>query len=131
MPLKFSKREQIRKTEMLAQAREKHTIVCARIEAFNAMMEAARVSVEEASRDYATAVAHLQQFTEAMAEEQGLAFAGRADRWKDGDGGVAARDWIDVYRAFKPVMPEIELPQEIEHPDDDLLSDFEELPDAP
>jgi hypothetical protein len=32
---------------------------------------------------------------------------------------------------FRPEVPTIELPQEIEGLNDDLLTDFEELPDDP
>jgi hypothetical protein len=131
MAFKFSKRDQVRKTELLAQAREKHSFLCERIEAFNAQVAAARGSVEAAANEYGQAVAQLQQFAHAMAEEQGQVFAGRKDRWKDGESGEAVRGWIDAYYAFRPKTPETELPAEIEHPDDDLLSDYEELPDAP
>jgi hypothetical protein len=131
MSLKLSKKDQFRKTEFLAHAREKYTVVCARIDAFNAMMEAARESIEEANREYCASVVQLQQFAEAKAEEQASSLASKTDRWKAGEQGETARDWIDAYQAFKPEVPAIELPQEIEHPDDDLLSGFEELPDAP
>jgi predicted TIM-barrel fold metal-dependent hydrolase len=62
MSFKLSKRDSLGKTELLAQAREKHIVVCAQIDAFNAMMEAARESIEGARKEYAVAVGQLQDF---------------------------------------------------------------------
>ena len=79
MSLKLSKKDQFRKTEFLAHAREKYTVVCARIDAFNAMMEAARESIEEANREYCASVVQLQQ-SGATVEDAGAGWLAR-DPW--------------------------------------------------
>ena len=131
MDFKLSKRNHILKTEVLARAREQHSSLCNQIDSFNAVVQSARTSIEAAARDYDAAVAGLRQFVETIAEEQAGAFDSKGDRWKGGVQANLAREWIDRYEGFQPVAPELNFPQEMDYPDDDLLSDFEELPDSP
>jgi hypothetical protein len=128
---KLSKTNQILKTEVLARAREKHVLLCTQIDSFNVVIRSARASVDIALRDYTAAAVELRRFAETMAGEQARVFDSKSERWKRTLRAELARDWIDRYSGFQPVAPELQLPLEIEYPDDDLLSDFEELPDAP
>jgi hypothetical protein len=131
MSFKLSKKDSLGKTELLAQALEKQIVVCAQIDACNAMMEAARESIESARKDYAVAVEELQNFADRTARTGRKALAARSERWQQSTAGEVARDWIALYEAFRPEVPEIEYPQEIDGLDDVLLTDFEELPDDP
>ena len=131
MSFKLSKKDQFKKTELLAYARERYMIICCHIDAFNTVVEAARQSLDEARRDYYESVMTLQQFATGKGEEQETGFVGRSEQWKTGAEGGVTREWISAYKAFKPELPNVALPKDIEYPDDDLLSSFEELPDAP
>jgi hypothetical protein len=131
MPFELSKAAFLAKTELLAQAREKHTVVSVQVDAFNAMLDAARESIEGACRDYAAAVAELERFAKETAREQGVALDAQPAAWRESEDGNAARDWIAAYAAFKPIVPKVDLSPEIETLDDELLSHFEELPDSP
>lgn len=131
MSFKLSKEDSLGKTELLAQAREKHIVVCAQIDAFNAMMEAARESIEGARKEYAAAVGQLQDFASRTARAGSQALEAKPAIWQKSPAGVEVRDWIACYEAFLPVVPTVEIPQEIEGVDDLLLTDFEELPDDP
>jgi hypothetical protein len=131
MSFKLSKRDSLGKTELLAQAREKHIVVCAQIDAFNAMMEAARESIEGARKEYAVAVGQLQDFAAKTARTGSEALHARSQSWQQSPDGLEVREWIACYEMFRPEVPTIELPQEIEGLNDDLLTDFEELPDDP
>jgi hypothetical protein len=128
---KLSKTNQILKTEVLARAREQHALLCIQIDNFNAVVRSARVSIDAALRDYTAAVAELRHFAETMAGEQAGELDSKSDRWKRTLRAESARDWIDRESGFQPVAPERRLPLEIESPDDDVLSNFEELPDSP
>ena len=128
---KLSKTNRILKTEVLARAREQHALLCIQIDSFNAVVRSARALIDIALRDYTAAVLELRHFAETMAGEQAGEFESKSDRWKRTLRAELARDWIDRYSGFQPVAPELQLPLEIEYPDEDLLSDFEELPDAP
>ena len=131
MLFQLSKRDQSRKTELLAAARDKYSELSAAIDAFNAAAEAAGKIVTAAGGEYARAVAQLQAFTAAIARDQaaGLKASGGPGRRRQDRNGV--QGWIDAYASFAPVRPVIGLPDEIEQPDEGLLTDFEELPDSP
>ena len=131
MPFELSKRDQVRKTELLAAARDKFSELSAAIDAFNGAAEAAGKIVKGAAGEYARAVAQLQAFTAEIARDQaaGLKARGAAGRGRQDRNGV--QGWIDAYASFAPVRPVIRLPDEIEQPDEGLLTDFEELPDSP
>jgi hypothetical protein len=131
MSFKLSKRDSLGKTELLAQAREKHIVVCAQIDAFNFMMDAALESIEGARKEYAAAVVQLQDFATRTARTGSKALQAKPQSWQHSAAGVEVREWIACYEAFRPDVPKIEVPQEIEGLDDDLLSNFEELPDDP
>jgi hypothetical protein len=131
MSFKLSKKDSLGKTELLAHALEKHIVVCAQIDAFNAMMEAARESIESARRDYAGAVEKLHKFAARTARTGRQALAAKSEEWHRTPVGEAARDWIALYEAFRPEVPTIQFPEEIDVLNDMLLTDFEELPDDP
>lgn len=131
MSFKLSKRDQARKTELLAVARERYSELSGAIDAFNAAVETAGGAVRAAAGAYAGAVAQLQAFTAGVARDQAAALKtnGGAGRGHQGRDGV--KDWIDAYASFAPLHPAIGLPDEMEQPDEELLTDFEELPDSP
>ena len=131
MSFRLSKKDQFRKTELLAYARERYMVICSHIDAFNTTLEAARQSLDEASRDYYESIIELQQFATGRGDEQESGFMGTSEQWRAGAQGAMTREWIRAYKAYKPDLPDIALPEDIEYPDDDLLSLFEELPDAP
>ena len=131
MPFQLSKRDQVRKTDLLAAARDKFSELSAAIDTFNAAAEAAGKIVTAAAGEYARAVAQLQAFAAEVARDQaaGLKASGAAGKGRQDRNGV--QGWIDAYAGFAPVCPVIGLPDEIEQPDEGLLTDFEELPDSP
>ena len=69
MLFQLSKRDQSRKTELLAAARDKYSELSAAIDAFNAAAEAAGKVVKAADGEYARAVAQLQAFTAEIARD--------------------------------------------------------------
>jgi len=87
--------------------------------------------VHTAAGDYAAAVSRLQVFAAKVASVQGAAPRGMDDSRRHSQDPAAVKDWICAYDQFKPCAPAIELPDEIEPPDEGLLTDFEELPDSP
>lgn len=131
MSFQLSKRDQVRKTELLADARERYSELSGAIEAFNAAVEAAGGAVRVAADAYARAVAELKVFTAGVACHQAAALKanGGVGRRRQRRNGV--QDWIDAYASFAPTDPVIGLPGELEQPDEGLLTDFEELPDSP
>lgn len=131
MSFKLSKEDSIGKTELLAQALERHIVVCAQIDAFNAMLEAARETIEGARKEYAAAVEQLRDFAERTARTGREALAAKPQKWQESAAGEEVRDWLALYEAFRPEVPTIEYPQEIDGLDEVLLTNFEELPDDP
>jgi hypothetical protein len=131
MSFKLSKEDSIGKTELLAQALERHIVVCAQIDAFNAMLEAARETIEGARQEYAAAVEQLRDFAEMTARTGREALAAKPQKWQESAAGEEVRDWLALYEAFRPEVPTIEYPQEIDGLDEVLLTNFEELPDDP
>ena len=129
--LRLSKKNRILKTEVLARAREQHSALTKQVDDFNAVVRAAQAVIDGAVRDYNAKLEELQRFAGAMAEEQAIAST-RIDHQSSGGPSAELLEWwINAYRAFRPGPLTVRLPQEIERPDDDLLSHFEELPDAP
>jgi hypothetical protein len=128
MSLTFSKRNRLHKTELLAQAREKHSVLCVAIDTFNSMIRAGHATVAEASGAYASAVNELHHFARSMAIEQTLLFERSAER-SNCERCQEAWHWISTYRTFTPEVPDLAMPQTVEYPDDDLLTEFEELSD--
>jgi hypothetical protein len=51
MSFKLSDKDRLEKTELAAEALEKHIVVCAQIDAFNVMLAAARESIEGSRKD--------------------------------------------------------------------------------
>jgi hypothetical protein len=131
MSFKLSDKDRLEKTELAAEALEKHIVVCAQIDAFNVMLAAARESIEGSRKDYAAAVAKLQGFTAKTARKGRKALTARPQQWQESEAGQNARDWVAFYEAFQPEVPTIDYPQDIERLDESLLSDYEELPDNP
>jgi hypothetical protein len=131
MAFKLSKEDSRAKTELLSQAREKYIALGAQIEAFNVMLEAARVCIDGAHKEYAASVTRLQDFAEKTAGAAGKALKARPKDWQESDAGIEIGDWTSCYQAFLPVVPAVVFPQEIDSLDDALLTNFEELPDAP
>ena len=131
MSFKLSKEDSIGKTELLAQALERHIVVCAQIDAFNAVLEAARETIEGARMEYAAAVEQLVDFAERTARMGREALAAKPQEWQESAAGEEVRDWLALYEAFRPEVPTIEYPQEIDGLDEVLLTNFEELPDDP
>ena len=131
MSFKLSKKDQFKKTELLAYARDRYMMICCHIDAFNTMLEAARHSLDDATQEYFDAVMKLEQFATGRGDEHEIGFMGTSENWRAGAQGAITRDWISAYKAYKPELPDVALPEDIEYPDDDLLSLFEELPDAP
>jgi hypothetical protein len=103
------------------------------VDAFNAILEAARETVGDACKDYAGAVAKLERFARQMAEEQTADFVEHSERWRESEAGQRAVEWIGFYMSFKAQVPEIELQTavDVDLLSDDLLSAFEEVPDLP
>lgn len=132
MPLKLTKTDQTRKTELMAAAWEKHAAMCEQIDQFNSKAQEERAAIEAfAGTAYEDALTALREFAEGIAADANEAFAVKSERWQQCDKGEAARAWIDAYEAFDPERPEIEWPNEVEHPSDGVLTEFEELGDAP
>ena len=131
MALRLTRRQQTRKNDLMAAAWQKHTALCDRIDAFNARLSAERQAVEAAEASYIAALAELGHFAEEVAANGHEAFAERSARWQEGRGGQAARDWVNAYQAFKPALPAVRLPEDLDYPDDDALGEFEELGDHP
>jgi hypothetical protein len=124
----LSPENRVRKTDLLANARENYTLLCERIIEFNAVLETARGSVEAALADYAQAAKRLEHFKETMREEQLQALAADGD-YPERHG--SALDWLELWASFRARLPTVELPTSVAVPGDDLLSYFEELPDCP
>ena len=131
MALRLTRRQQTRKSNLMAAAWQQHTVLCERIDAFNARLVAERHAVQAAEARYRAALAELGRFAEEVAADGHVALAQRSARWREGHGGQAARDWVNAYQAFKPALPAIRLPEDLDHPDDDALGEFEELGDHP
>lgn len=127
-PLGFSPENRIRKTDLLANAWEKHALLCDRINEFNEVLTAARASVEAAWADYAKAAGDLESFKEAMREEQLRMLAADEERSERDESTL---EWLGLWAAFQARVPQLALPTSVTPPDDDLLSYFEELPDSP
>jgi len=132
MPLKLTRADQTRKTELMAAIWEKHAAMCEQIDQFNSRVQGEREAIEaSAGTAYDDALTALREFAEGIAANANEAFAVKSQRWQEGDRGEAARAWIDAYEAFNPKRPEIEWPVAVEYPSDDVLTEFEELGDTP
>lgn len=131
MALRLTRRQQTRKNDLMAAAWQEHTALCERIDAFNASLVAERQAVEAAEARYRAALAELGHFAEEVAENGYVSFAQRPARWREGHGGQAAQGWVNAYQAFKPDLSAIRLPEDLDHPEDDALGEFEELGDHP
>ena len=131
MAFQLSRKDQRGKTELLSYVREKHLVVCAQIDACNAVMEAARNQIRAALQEYGSGVEQLQAFASRIEAVGTRAFEAQSEGWQTSSEGIAVREWIACYRSYKPEVCRLALPPEIETLDDGLLSDFEELPDAP
>jgi hypothetical protein len=131
MAFELSKKDRYGKTELLAQAREKYTVVCAQIEAINAMLDGVRDKLGLAFNDYAELLEKLQGFADKTVSAGNAAFEEKPLKWQRSEDGQDIREWLAWYQRFKvDTLTVPELP-EIEAPDEAVLTLFEELPDTP
>ena len=102
------------------------------ISVYNAAVEAAKAPVLEALEKYNEVVEEARGFVEDIANTADGVFDDRSEKWREGDKGQEAREWIDAWQNEPFDAIEITFPDELELPDDESDHDgrLENLPEG-
>jgi hypothetical protein len=127
----LSRSESLLKTELMAIAWQAHAALCGEIETSVLSNARDRTRIRTAHLDYLKAIKSLERFTSEVVSKQRAALLHERANWQSTPDADAVGFWIAAYEAFSSTLAKLPSLSELEHPPEELLSAFEELPDCP
>lgn len=114
----LNKQHQKDVADALGACRDASNKLNAAITAYNEAMAPHKEAVEEALEEYNNKVGELKSVYEGIANDARGYFDERTERWQESETGQAYEEWVEQLEELDIEEVEIELPEEIDFPDD-------------
>lgn len=104
---------------------------------FNNALAAARATLQATVDDYNQKVKEVRSQIENVHRELEEAYDQRSDDWKDGEKGIAVKEWLDTLESFPQNIVDVSLDEFIDDLEledllgDDPMDDFNDLDKEP
>lgn len=132
MAFKLDKQELARSAKLQEELAEARGKLEDEVSAFNAAVEEAKAPVVAALETYNAVVEEARGFAEDIANAADGEIDDKSDKWREGERGQAASEWKDAWESAEFDAVEIEFPEELAIPDEEIDHDgrLEQLPEA-
>jgi uncharacterized protein YukE len=124
---KLTKQQQADLDKLVESSQEAHKALTEGIDAFNEALEAARAKLTESIEKYNATVEQANEFMTAIHDDMDSYYSDKSERWQEGDAGNAYQEWMEPWGTEIDPL-EIDLPDDIEHPEDVLTETLNDLP---
>lgn len=130
MAFALTKALQTERDTLTSKLRDAATELASAIEAYNAAMEEQQNEVKEAQDTYNNALAELRVFRDERVEQWRGEYDERSEKWQESDKGGTVSSWLEGWEGMDLDDIEVTLPDEIDEPDMNHASEFEELQES-
>lgn len=128
MAFKLKRRELKRRDELIAELIDKRNKLASAIEKFNSALYDLKEELQPVIDDYNATLDALNSFRDEIVSRLDSEYESKSERWREGDRGLEAIEFIESWEALDADNIEIELPDDLGF---DVLNHAEELSELP
>lgn len=128
MAFKLKRRELKRRDELIAELSAKRDKLASAIEKFNSALYDLKEELQPVIDDYNATLDALNSFRDEIVSRLDSEYESKSERWREGDRGLEAIEFIESWEALDADNIEIELPDDLGF---DVPNHAEELSELP
>lgn len=130
MAFKLSKAEIKTRDEFVSKLEIESGKLAEAIETYNAAVAEAKIDLQDAVDTYNEIVQDAQYFITEIAEAKRGEYDDKSERWKEGEAGELASEFVDVWEGIEMEPIDLDIPGDIDQPEPSHRDDLEGLPEA-